>query len=67
MRAFALFLIAVVTARGAWAQDNYKIQVYASEFVLRGATMVELHSNYTFREANVATSGMRSTLHAAHS
>jgi hypothetical protein len=30
------------------AQDNYEIQVYGSETVAKGATMVELHSNYTF-------------------
>ena len=29
------------------AQDNYEIQVYGSDTVERGATMVELHSNYT--------------------
>jgi len=29
------------------AQDNYEIQVYGSELVDKGKTMVELHSNYT--------------------
>src|SRR5947207_11497312 len=29
------------------AQDNYEIQVYGSETVPAGATMVELHSNIT--------------------
>jgi len=29
------------------AQDNYEIQVYGSETVEKGRTMVELHSNYT--------------------
>jgi hypothetical protein len=66
MRALVLALITVVAARDAWAQDNYEIQVYAAELVPRGATMVELHSNYTFREANDTTSAVRSTLHAVH-
>ena len=30
------------------AQDNYEIQVYGAETVAKGATMLELHSNYTF-------------------
>lgn len=32
---------------GAAAQGDYEIQVYGSELVSPGATMVELHSNYT--------------------
>src|SRR5947208_7822714 len=31
----------------AHAQDNYEIQVYPSETVSRGVTMVELHNNFT--------------------
>jgi hypothetical protein len=47
--------VAAVLAAGAGgsppavAQDNYEIQVYGSETVPAGSTMVELHSNYTFR------------------
>ena len=41
-------------AFAARAQDNYEIQVYGSETVEKGHTMVELHSNYT---ANGFTSG----------
>ena len=40
-------LLLFVTA--ADAQDNYEIQVYASETVPQGRTMVELHSNYTIQ------------------
>jgi hypothetical protein len=29
------------------AQENYEIQVYGSELVEPGHTMVELHSNFT--------------------
>jgi hypothetical protein len=67
MRAAVLSLIAVVaSSRGARAQDNYEIQVYGSELVPRGATMVELHSNYTFRDSADSTAGVRSSLHAMH-
>ena len=34
------------------AQENYEIQVYGSETVPQGLTMVEIHSNFT-------TSGQR--------
>ena len=30
------------------AQDNYEIQVYGSQTQVKGSTMFELHSNYTF-------------------
>lgn len=66
MRAIVLSLIGVLATRGAWAQDNYEIQVYGADLVPRGVTMVELHSNYTFHEASDTTSGVRSTLHAVH-
>jgi len=42
----AFFLIAA--AAQLRAQDNYEIQVYGSETVAPGRTMVELHNNYTF-------------------
>jgi hypothetical protein len=50
----------------ALAQDNYEIQVYAAETVAPGDTMVELHSNYTFRGGVEAADGVRSTTHALH-
>lgn len=40
---FFLFII----SGAALAQDNYEIQVYGSETVEKGKTMLELHSNYT--------------------
>jgi len=42
---FAAFLLASVAS--ALAQDNYEIQVYASELVPPRTTMVEIHSNFT--------------------
>jgi len=52
--------------RDAAAQDNYEIQVYGSELVPRGATMVELHSNYTFSGSRDALNGVRPSEHALH-
>ena len=44
------------------AQDNYEIQVYASQTVGKDTTMVELHSNYSFI-GNTASGGVVSTNH----
>src|SRR5262249_1292365 len=40
-------LLLLAGAMPAHGQDNYEIQVYGSETVAKGATMVELHSNYS--------------------
>jgi len=57
----------VLTAGAAFAQDNYEIQVYGSETVAPGRTMVELHSNYTFRGASEApAAGELPTEHTWH-
>ena len=48
------------------AQDNYEIQVYGSDLVPKGATMVELHSNFTTRSGVDLGPGMFSTYHAVH-
>ena len=47
------------------AQDNYEIQVYPSEVVEKGKTMVELHSNYT-PIGMPASEGVRPTQHSFH-
>jgi hypothetical protein len=65
----AALLTGVVAAAGAapaLGQDNYEIQVYGADTVAPGATMVELHSNYTFRGGNEAEQGVRPTAHALH-
>jgi hypothetical protein len=51
--------LAAATALPLAAQDNYEIQVYGSETVAPGATMVELHSNYTPSGAPEAPAGVR--------
>jgi hypothetical protein len=48
------------------AQDNYEIQVYGSETVEKGKTMVELHSNYTTSGSKVVINGERPTNHVEH-
>jgi hypothetical protein len=52
--------------RNARAQENYEIQVYGSETVARGATMFELHSNYTLNGQRATVGGVLPTYHALH-
>ena len=48
------------------AQDNYEIQVYGSETVPQGSTMVELHSNFTVEGRRETVDGVLPTDHALH-
>ena len=66
--AAALVLLGVWLAIGgaARAQDNYEIQVYGSELVEKGHTMVELHSNFTFEGSKTTTDGTYPTNHQLH-
>lgn len=50
----------------AFAQDNYEIQVYGSETVPKSATMVELHSNFTFQGEKQVVNGVIPTEHQLH-
>ena len=64
-----IFLVAAtlfITASFAQAQDNYEIQVYGAETVAPGATMVELHSNYTVEGSKQTVDGVEPTNHALH-
>ena len=63
--AFLLFF-AALCALPAQAQDNYEIQVYGAETIPPGATMVELHSNFTFQGSKQMVNGVRPTNHALH-
>jgi hypothetical protein len=60
---FSAGLLASPTAR---AQDNYEIQVYGSETVEPGKTMVELHSNFTIDGSKRIIDGVLPTNHAEH-
>src|SRR5438045_1654374 len=59
-------LAAFVPALSALAQDNYEIQVYPSETVPAGKTMVELHSNYTVNGQQQTVNGVLPDYHAFH-
>ena len=48
------------------AQDNYEIQVYGSDLVAPGHTMVELHSNFTVDGSKQVTDGVLPSDHAEH-
>ncbi|HEX7530484.1 MAG TPA: transporter [Pyrinomonadaceae bacterium] len=48
------------------AQDNYEIQVYGSETIPRGETMVELHNNFTAKGSKQTDDGTLPTNHAWH-
>jgi hypothetical protein len=50
----------------AWSQGNYEIQVYGAETVAPGATMVELHSNFTFQGSKTVIDSQRPTEHQLH-
>src|ERR1019366_5187680 len=59
-------LLLAATAIPAAAQDNYEIQVYGSELVAKGATMFEIHSNFTSQSGVDLGPFQLSTLHALH-
>ena len=48
------------------AQDNYEIQVYGSQTQVKGSTMFELHSNYTFNGEKNISDGVLPSYHALH-
>jgi len=50
----------------ASAHDNYEIQVYAAQTVAKDATMVELHSNYTFGGQQTLQDGVLPTHDMLH-
>ena len=56
----------MLSATRARAQGNYEIQVYGSELVDTGHTMVELHSNFTFQGSKSTTDGTFPTNHQLH-
>jgi hypothetical protein len=59
-------LLAISVCGAAWCQGNYEVQVYGSELVPRGATMFELHSNYTANGARTIIEGALPSNHAVH-
>jgi hypothetical protein len=61
--AFASICLFATLARG---QNNYEIQVYGSETVPRGVTMIELHNNFTAKGSKKTADGTLPTNHAWH-
>lgn len=53
-------------AANANAQGNYEIQVYGSDLVEPGKTMVELHSNFTFQGSKSVQDGVIPTNRQLH-
>src|SRR5438270_5264846 len=62
----AALSLMLASAGVASAQDNYEIQVYPYETVPKGATMLELHSNYTAIGRAEPLNGVSATNHAVH-
>jgi hypothetical protein len=62
----ALLVGAAVIPRDGAAQDSYEIQVYGSETVSAGKTMVELHSNFTIDGQAQPINGVFPSRHAFH-
>ena len=65
-RALAVATIPFLACCVVHAQDNYEIQVYGSDTVKKGSTMVELHSNYTIGGPTGFSNGVRSQKDAFH-
>jgi hypothetical protein len=66
MKTLLLLLLSFPFASCLWAQDNYEIQVYGAETVAKDATMLELHSNYTFGGQTVKQEGVLPTHNIIH-
>jgi hypothetical protein len=58
--------IICLLATFAFAQENYEIQVYGSETIPRGVTMIELHNNFTAKGSKTTDDGTLPTNHAWH-
>jgi hypothetical protein len=66
MRIFIILTLLLLTITRLKAQDNYEIQIYGSETVEKGHTMIELHSNYTFDGSKTMIDGQFPTNHVFH-
>lgn len=62
----ALLLAVITVPAVAFAQGNFEIQVYGSETVPPGTTMVELHSNIALEGTTTKDQGVLPTNHALH-
>ncbi|WP_334237088.1 hypothetical protein [Terriglobus sp. ADX1] len=62
----AMAMAGLCAAHNVMAQGNYEIQVYGSDTVPRGNTMVELHSNFTAKGQRYELQGVYPTNHQQH-
>ncbi|HXW61475.1 MAG TPA: hypothetical protein VEJ45_02675 [Candidatus Acidoferrales bacterium] len=58
--------VLVGSSRPTAAQGSYEIQVYGSDLVEPGHTMVELHSNFTIEGSTTIEDGIYPTNHSLH-
>jgi hypothetical protein len=63
---YLLIPAGIITPFFCEAQENYEIQVYGSQTVATGNTMLELHSNYTFDGQRTIENGVLPTNHVFH-
>ncbi len=61
-----LAVLIVLACSRLHAQGNYEIQVYGSDTVAPGRTMVELHSNFTFEGFKTTEEGVLPDEHQLH-
>ena len=66
MAKLTLFIASLLCSMASMSQDNYEIQVYASPTMLKGYTMFELHSNYTFDGQKTTINDVYPSNHALH-
>jgi hypothetical protein len=61
-----LFFFLIICIGNIQAQNNYEIQVYASQTQPVGSTMFELHSNYTLNGITSSKNGVFPANHSLH-
>jgi hypothetical protein len=66
MNFFRFAALAALVVGPVIAQENYEIQIYPSETMAPGRTMVELHSNFTISGTKYVENGVLPTNHAIH-
>jgi hypothetical protein len=66
IKTIIVFIIALLFSLVVSAQDNYEIQVYGSDLVAPGRTMIELHSNYTANGFTTVMDGQLPDNHEEH-
>jgi hypothetical protein len=65
-RAILSAVLITLAAVPTFGQGNYEIQVYGSDTVAPGRTMVELHSNFTFEGFKTVDQGVMPDEHQLH-